>query len=78
MAQITFNIDDAKIPRIKDAMKGLFPIPEDSNGNPLFTETQWAKESVRRFIVKQVQRWEQTEAIDQVRGSIIEEDDLVS
>ena len=64
MAQITFTIADAKIDRIKNALAGLYPIPmtDDIPPVPQFTKTQWAKECVRRWIIKQVARWEQAEA----------------
>ena len=66
MVQITFTIDDAKIPRIISAMKGMYPIPKDSNGNPLFTDEQWAKVAIRRWIVNQVALWEQQVAIEAI------------
>jgi hypothetical protein len=82
MAQIIFNIEDTKIERIKNALVGLYPIPsiEDPENPgqfiPEFTENQWAKESVRRWIVKQVARWEQKQAMDAIAYN--EEDDLIT
>ena len=55
MAQIIFDIDDAKIPRIINAMKGLYPIPYtlvDDVPVPDFTPAQWAKEAVRRWALE--------------------------
>lgn len=54
---ITFTIPQAKVQRVIDAMKGLYPIPE-TDGKSEFTDNQWAKEAVRRFVVNSVQRWE--------------------
>ena len=54
---ITFTIPEAKIQRVIDAMKGLYEIPLVDD-EPEFTETQWAKEKVRRWIIEQVQRYE--------------------
>ena len=83
MATITFTIDNGKIERIKDALKGLYPIPQVNNGTeeePVweneFTDNDWAKECTRRWIVKQVARCEQKIAHDAC--TYLEEDDLVS
>lgn len=63
---ITFTVDNAKVDRVINAMEGLYPIPTDESGTPLFTPTQWAKESIRRWIRNQVARWEQRVAIKAV------------
>jgi len=76
MASINFNIPDEKLQRIVDAMKGLFSIPEDDDGKPLFTDNAWAKEAVRRFIRDTVARWEQKEAKDAIRFT--PENDIVT
>lgn len=82
MAQITFTIDNEKIERVKDALAGLYPIPnipDPANpfqGIPQFTKTQWAKECIRQWIVRQVARWEQSQA--QKKIAYNEENDLVS
>ena len=76
MAQITFTIPDDKISRVIDAMKGVFEIPEDDNGEPLFTDVQWAKEKVRRWIINQVARWEHRVAVQNI--NIVKDDDLVT
>ncbi len=59
---IEFTIPEAKVSRVIDAMKGLHPIPNDENGDPEFTDNQWAKEAVRRWVVSSVKRWEVYEA----------------
>jgi len=77
MANINFTIPDDKISRIVTAMKGLYPIPVDEEtGEPQFTDNQWAKESVRRWIRDQVARYEQREAINDIAFS--PEDDIIS
>ena len=64
-AEIKFTIPDEELTRIVAAIKGLYPIPQIENpeklGNmiPEFTDNQWAKECMRRWIVHQVARWEQ-------------------
>ena len=55
---ITFTIPDAQLPRVIAAMKWRSQIPEDENGMPLFTDGQWAKESMRRYIISRVKRYE--------------------
>lgn len=61
--EIKFNISDDKVERVKEAMKGLYPIPVNPDTQkPLFTDNTWAKEVIRRFIVQQVARWEQVKA----------------
>lgn len=83
MAEITFTIPDAKLPRIIAAMNGFFPVPQTNTGTeeepvwePEFTDGQWAKEAVRRWIVKQVQRWEKKAALNAV--DVQPEDDILT
>ena len=73
MAEITFTIPNEHLPRIVAAMKGLYPVPtvdvgtpEDPDFQPEFTDGQWAKEATRRWIIKQVQRWETKLAQDAI------------
>ena len=76
--QITFTIPDPKVARVIDAVKGLFPVPEDENGVPLFTDAQWAKEKIRRHIVSTVHRYELKVAQDTARDSVLPDDNIVS
>jgi hypothetical protein len=62
--QITFTIPDAKLPRVVAAIKGLHPKPDG------FTDSQWAKEYLRRLVVRDVLAWEK-----QVADSAITPDD---
>ena len=69
-ATITFTIPDNKISDVADTMKWLFPIPQIPNpafidyeqtpDEPLtineFTDNEWAKEAVRRWLIAQVKR----------------------
>jgi hypothetical protein len=66
MAQITFTIPDAKLPRVVAAIKNEWQIPKDANGDPLFTDNQWAKEAIRRYIVALVKKYEGFVALDAV------------
>ena len=76
--QITFTIPDAKLQRIINAMKGLFPIPLDEKDAPLFTDGQWAKESLRRRIVEFVYQYELKEARLITRAGVQKDDGIVS
>lgn len=80
-AQITFNIPNDKLPRVVSAMKGLYPIPiypegHPDEGKPQFTDGQWAKEVVRRWIVSQVHRYEVREAIEQAKENVGVDDSI--
>ncbi len=79
MVNINFTIDNGKIDRIKNALKSLYPIPTINNGTeeepdirPEFTDNEWAKECVRRWVIGQVARWEKKIGNDAV---IYHEDD---
>ena len=79
---ISFTIPEAKVQRVVDALKGLYSIPQiddpENEGEtiPEFTDNQWAKESVRRWIRDTVARYEQKTAKDAIAYS--PEDDLLS
>lgn len=76
MANVTLTIPDEQIERILSALEGLYPIPVDSEGIPLFTANQWGKESIRRWLITQVARWE-TKQVKEA-AVVAEEDDLVT
>ena len=76
MATITLTIPDEKLQRIIDATKFFNPIPLDENEEPEFTDNQWAKEILRREIIRKVQRHENYQAKKEV--SIQADDNLVS
>lgn len=62
MFKIKFMVDDAKLQQVIDTLMWLFPIPTNKNGESLFTEEQWVKESIRRWVVTQVHRKETYDA----------------
>ncbi len=72
--QLTFTIPDTQAQRIIDTMKNLYAIPQvpvdpadpGKGMKNQFTDAQWAKECVRRWIVEQVQKWENLKAAVQV------------
>ena len=80
--QITFTIPDNELPRIINAIKGLYPIPTTldvitGEQAPQFTDTQWAKEFLRRWIIQQVKRWETHMAAQQASNNVSVSDSLV-
>lgn len=81
MGNLQFVINGSKKNRVKTALKNLYPIPmiadPESKEEMIreFTEDQWVKECMRRWLIKQVARYEQKEAQAAVKYN--EEDDLV-
>lgn len=83
MATLSFSVPDAKVGIIKEAMIGLYPIPKINVGtddNPVweneYTEKQWIKESIRRWIIKQVARYQQKAAQQAIEYT--EDDSILS
>ena len=81
MASVTLTISDgAQLDRVKAAFVGLYPIPpvSESDPTPQFTENQWSKELLRRFVVQTVQRWEQRSAMNVAKNNISPDDTIAS
>ena len=61
-------------------MKGLYPISTTTDINGVttndFTDNQWAKEAVRRWVVKQVSRYETMVAKN--AANVDPEDDIIT
>ncbi len=83
MAKITLTIPDEKLQRVINATKWFHPIPQINTGTeeePVmeneFTDNQWAKESLKRYMIKQVRRFEINQAKEAV--SIQADNELVS
>jgi len=77
MAQITLTIPDNKLQKVLDAFEEKYPIPIDENDAPLYTQSAWAKEQIRQFIIKTVLKREQRIA----RASFVDavaDDDVVT
>ena len=76
MAEVKLTIPDDKVQRVIAALTGLYPIPTDKEGEPLFSPVAWSKEALRRWLIGSVQRWETKVARDAV--IVPAEDELVS
>lgn len=72
--QIIFDISENQKSRVIDAVKGIWPVPLSSTGEPLYSDGAWAKERVRRMIINIVHTYETKMAVDQV----IKDDSLVT
>ena len=57
-AEMTITIPDAKVTRVLNAFEVVYPIPKDSEGTPLYTQAQWARLVIKRFIINTVTRGE--------------------
>lgn len=89
MAKITFTIDKAKIEEVETALAELYSIPmvadpdfipsrehEPPNMIPEFTIKKWPRECLRRWLIKQVARYNQKKARDEIIYN--EENDLIT
>ncbi|MDD4050219.1 MAG: hypothetical protein PHX47_04420 [Candidatus ainarchaeum sp.] len=72
---VKVTVPDAKVQKVVEAFKNLYPIPQipdpswvDPKDNslpprvPKFTDAQWVKECVKTWVVSQVARYEQIKA----------------
>ena len=88
---ISFEVPADKLPRIKAAMAGIYPIPqipdpewvdpEDGSEAPMVDEFgpgAWAKEAIRRLVKRDVARWERKVAAAAAVDAITEDDDLLN
>jgi len=73
--KFTLTISPGKEQKIIDAMKGLYPIILDSDGNPLFQDEEWVREAIKIRIKRDVKKWEEIQAHDAV--DIREDEELV-
>lgn len=74
MAEIKITIPDGQVDRVKTAMLGLYPRPENAE----LTDNQWAKEVLRKFIIQTVQRWEQKVAMDTARDGVASDEGIAT
>jgi len=79
MATITFNIDDTKLARVRDGVLVVYPNNEkDPDDNPLYTDNQWLREIIRRFVAQTVRRGEAALAQQAANAGLTETDSLVT
>tara|TARA_R100000306_G_scaffold61940_1_gene66263 strand:- start:811 stop:1047 length:237 start_codon:yes stop_codon:yes gene_type:complete len=50
MATYEINIPESKMSDVETAFKSLSRIPVDARGDPLFTDSEWVGESLRRYV----------------------------
>ena len=92
MANITFTIPSENLQDITDTMKWLWKIPQIANPayvdiettpeeEPMideFTDSQWAKEGLRRWIVVQVRRRKKSEASIAANAAVNVSDSIIT
>ena len=59
MASIELTIPNDKVDRVLDAFEGIYDLPKDESGTPLYTKVEWAKRQLRQHVLRTVKRWEQ-------------------
>jgi len=63
MASLTITIPDEKVTELNTAIKGLYPIPKnEETGEPMFTDNEWAKKVVVKFLIQTHARYTQMQA----------------
>tara|TARA_Y100000310_G_scaffold319966_2_gene375878 strand:- start:441 stop:683 length:243 start_codon:yes stop_codon:yes gene_type:complete len=77
MANITINIPNAHVARVLAAVKGLFPIPLDENGDPTHTNAEWGKKIIEDYLRSIVKRYEQRDAMDVAKAAVSVPDEVV-
>lgn len=70
MATITFTIPDNKLAEFKAGFLKSHPIPQDDDGNPLYTENDWIKEAIRQMIMHSYQAGKERIARESTQPSI--------
>ena len=88
---LTITIPDAKVSRVRDAFKGLYQIPmipdpdyvldeeeteEDRPQIPKYTDAQWIKECVKRFIREVVVGYESAVAREAAKETVVIDNDI--
>ncbi len=71
--KITFTIPDEQVYRLVDAFLDSYMVDEETRA---FTPVQWARESVRRFLVNRVHDFELKRARDSI--VVTKDNDLIS
>ncbi len=54
MPTITITISAANLTRFVDAAKYNRPIPDDDDGNPLYTDGAWARRRLKKMLAREV------------------------
>ena len=77
MPNITVNVPAQHVNRVLDAIKGLYPIPNDENGDPTHTNAAWAQKIMEDHLRSIVRRWEQRSAMDTAKRNVVVPDEVV-
>ena len=74
--QLILDIPDEKVPIVKAAFKGIYTIPKDDEDNPVYTDNAWTEICIKRFIIRTVARYKQSQDKQPVESYI--DNDVVS
>lgn len=76
MAKFTLTINDDQLAYYLAGVARLHPIPTDSNGTPLYTPAQWAKERLKRHVIDTI--WNQKNYEAKLAVSVVRDDAAVT
>jgi len=65
-AEFTLTVPDEHVNRVLNAYASTYPIPEDPNGDPIYTKAQWVKKVLKEEIIATVQHYEYRESVKAV------------
>ena len=72
MPQITITISTVNMQRFVDAAKFSRPIPNDEDGDPLYTDGAWARRRLKRMLAREVFIAEKNAEV----SSVIQDDNI--
>lgn len=75
MVDVTITIPNDKLPRVRTGILTIHPIPVDEEGTPLYTEMQWIKLLIRKYLIELVHQGERKIAFDNLQ--ILKDETLV-
>lgn len=74
MVDITFKVADDKLPKIQSSFKTIYPIPlNEETQQPLFTDADWVKEVIKKFVIQTEKRGREVTAINNAKATITED-----
>ena len=76
--QIVLTIPDAKVTRVRTAIKKLYPVELNPDGTPKYTDMQWIKKLLTERIVQWVYMSEQQEAVKTAQEVVIADESVVN
>jgi len=75
MVDIILTIPTDKVERLRTAILYIMPIPLDENNDPMYTEMQWIKIILRRYLIGLVLQGERKIAFNEL--NVVKDESLV-